>query len=405
MSQKDGSTSITETVNTAAAVTAAEGTTGTTAAPAESTTSAGTGTAAPETAFADEDAELARLEKQAADEETARRATETGSTTGGEGTGDETTTTATTAGDKAATGAATATTADATAKAAAAAKDPRTGAIIALRTELGRVNTALAVKEGENRVLKTLVDPVKFAAEAGGDGATTVQPSAEEQEQAAISAERIRISEEVDAGRMTMREYAEHTNELNARDRAVTLSLTEAMVQANAEPQNDLGLQEHLGTVIGKYPVLQKLTAAQLKPFEQLAYDQAAGEGKPIQAGPIGTKDLRERMGALATHFYAPGTAVAATTATGTGATGSGQPVKVQPTAAQREHKLTLAGTHPADIGATGSGATGGEPTDAQAEAALAQGEDAAILWMTNNPGYVNKKLGSSVRLPVARPR
>ncbi len=76
------------------------------------------------------------------------------------------------------------------------------------------------------------------------------------------------------------------------------------------------------------------------------------------------------------------GTTTATTSSSGTAAS-----------AGQREAKLTLAANHPPDIGNTGSGNTGGEPSEAQAEAALAQGEDAAIRWMEQHPGFVSKRM------------
>jgi len=346
-------------------------------APAESVVAEAAKTA-PENPFAAEDAELAALEAQVkAEPQDAGKEPEKGATPTDEPVK------ANESGNEVATKAAT-----------AAGHNASTAAIVALRKANSELKGALLVKEGENRVLKTLVDPEKFSAQPDQAAQAPAQLTPDEEFQA-LATERIRIAEEVDGGRMTMREYAELSNEIQARERALTVAAAEAVAQ---QPQNDLGLQEHVTTLIQRYPILNALTAAQLKPFEQMAYEQANLEGKPIQAGPAGTKDLRERMGALAAKVYGQPAAENLAPGAGTGAANSSA-IQTQPTAAEREAKLTLAGNHPPNIGNTGSGATGGEPSEAQATAALAQGEDAAIRWLEANPGFVQKQMGKSVRL------
>ena len=346
-------------------------------APAESVVAEAAKTA-PENPFAAEDAELAALEAQVkAESQDAGKEPEKGATPTDEPVK------ANKSGNEVATKAAT-----------AAGHNASTAAIVALRKANSELKGALLVKEGENRVLKTLVDPEKFSAQPDQAAQAPAQLTPDEEFQA-LATERIRIAEEVDGGRMTMREYAELSNEIQARERALTVAAAEAVAQ---QPQNDLGLQEHVTTLIQRYPILNALTAAQLKPFEQMAYEQANLEGKPIQAGPAGTKDLRERMGALAAKVYGQPAAEIPATGAAPGAANSSA-IQTQPTAAEREAKLTLAGNHPPNIGNTGSGATGGEPSEAQATAALAQGEDAAIRWLEANPGFVQKQMGKSVRL------
>ena len=382
MDQNADTTNTDTPAKAAIAQAAADGTPPGAAAPAESS-AAGAAKPAPDNPFAAEDAELAALEAQAkAEPKQGGKEPEKGAVAADEpGAGKESGTDA------------------ATTAAAAAGHNASTAAIVALRKANSELKGALLVKEGENRVLKTLVDPGKFAAEASGTETPAEEIAPEEQELQALAAERVRIAEEVDGGRMTMREYAEKTNEIQARERTLAALQTEQIIAAHAQPANDLGLQEHVTTLVQRYPILNSLTAAQLKPFEQIAYEQATMEGKPIQAGPLGTKDLRERMGTLATRVYGqPAAEGAATGGNGAGAV-TGPTVAGQPTAAEREAKLKLAGNHPPNIGTTGSGATGGEPTEAQASAALAQGEDAAIRWLEANPGFVQKQMGKSVRL------
>ena len=381
----------------------AENTPGATA-PAESSTGAAQPKAAPENAFAAEDAELERLQAQVLAESKAGGKTSEAGTTATDGTGTTAGegTAAAATGETTATGAAKpATVEDATAAAAAAGHNASTAAIVALRKANSELKGENLLLHGENRVLKTLVDADKFAGETTGGETTQVEPTPEEQELQALAAERVRLAEEVDGGRMTMRDYAEQTNSISARERELAAIQTQQIIEASSQPVNDLGLQEHVTTLIQTYPILQKLTAAQLKPFEQIAYEQAEAEGKPIQPGPIGTKDLRERMGVLATKVY--GVPVAATpaaaAATGASATTGSTTVRTQPNAAEREAKLTQAGAHPPDIGSTGSGNISGGPSDAEALAILiGRDEDAAMRWLAANPGFVQKQIGNSAR-------
>lgn len=356
----------------------------------QSSTDAPAGTPAG-SSFAAEDAELERVQ---AEEKAAREAAGKATESGTAATGDAGTQAASAAAAKPGDAATTKSVADATADAAAAGHNASQAAIIALRRQNSELKGALLVKQGENQVLKALVDPTKFAEEAG-DVETAAQPSPEQQELDELAAERVRLAGEVDAGRLTMTEYAEQTNAIGAREREVAAAQTQQAIADASRPTNDLGLQEHLTSLVGTYPILNTLTAAELAPFKDLAYAQAARDGTPIGTGPVGTKQLRERMGALATQFYGGAKAEPAADATNTGAgTGASPGTSTQPTAAQREAKLALAGSHPPDISATGTGNTGGEPSEAQAEAVLMGNEDAALAWMARNPAFAQKQIG-----------
>lgn len=395
MDQKADTTN-TEIAKAGIAAAEAEGTPGAVGAPAESSAAEAAKTAS-ENPFANEDAELAKLEAQVkAEAEAAGKAPDAGSTAT-DGTG-----TAPKSGTAAVTGAPAPAVADATAAAAAAGHNASTAAIVALRRKNQELSGALLVKEGENRVLKTLVDPEKFAGEA--DGTITPEPELTiDEEWQALADERVRLAEEVDGGRLSAKEQAEAENRSRARERE--LMAWEARQIVENSQRDDPGVREHVNSLVQRFPLMNVLTAAQLEPYVQQAKDQAAAEGKPIQPGPpnsVGSRDLRERMAALATQDYAKLLGVIPAAAGGNGAgagAATGSTVTAQPTAAEREAKLVLAGNHPPNIGNTGSGATGGEPTEAQATAALAQGEDAAIRWLEANPGFVQKQMGKSVRL------
>ena len=303
--------------------------------------------------------------------------------------------------------------------AATASKNTVESALIALR----RANSALKMEKaalvGENTVLKTLVQPGGAAAPAGEpDPAAAAQPSIEDQF-AAIDAEYTSIAAKVDNGELSMTDAEKQRQAIRVRerqltdDRAVQIA-TEAAVQ-NSAPVNDLGLQEHLNTLVEDYPVLKTLSKDELLPIEDLAYRNAEKTGNPIPQGPLGTKRLREAMAVIAERNYDPKAAehAAARAARKTGAApgaggqpqalGGAQPgpVKTQPTAQQREAKLRDAGNMPPDIGDIGAGANGGEISEAQAEQIINsfRNEDELIRWLDLHPQFVEKTMGRSMRL------
>ncbi len=291
--------------------------------------------------------------------------------------------------------------ADADAAAAAAATNPQTQAFIALRKKVSDLTGALLIKEGENRALKAMVDPTK----AAGDGAGEPEPLPTiEEALTAIEGEREALAAKIDAGTMTMVAYTKEINALARREREITLAEAEAIAQAAnvARPANDLGLEESTTQLLTEYPVLAKLTKAQLDPLNALAYEQATLEGKPIGEGPLGTKQLRWRMGDLAEQFYDPA-AHAARKAKTAAAPATGQPaasnVTALPTAAQREAKLALAAGMPPEIGKTGAGAPAGELTEEQIAAAMSGSEDARIAFMESHPALIQKVMGPGFRI------
>lgn len=282
----------------------------------------------------------------------------------------------------------------------------QTGAIIALRKKLQETTAALLIKEGENKALKALVTPGENTGDLNNGGQ---QQSHEEQtpEQvlADIEAERERIAAEVDAGRMTMVEYTKKANELTRSERDITLSMIS--VANTAAPTNDLALEEWTNTsLIPAYPVLSKLTKSQLDPLAAIAYQQAEMEGKPIQDGPSGTKELRQRIADLAEQTYDKQAWLKRMNAAGGQSVASGQQKPgattgaVGPTAQQREEKLRMAAEMPPEIGKIGAGATGGEMTEEQIEAAYMNGnEDQRLAFMKSHPALIQKVMGPGYRL------
>lgn len=352
--------------------------------------------------FADEDAALkaliaeqARLDAEAAGQVTGKpKEGETAGTTGEVKEGDAATAAAKAKAD-----------ADAVAAAAAAASNPQTQAFIALRKKVSDLTGALLIKEGENRALKAMVDPAK-AGEAGTGGPVVAEQTIDEA-LTAIEVEREALAAKINAGTMTMVAYTKEVNALARRERELMLAEAEAMAQAaasaNAQPANDLGLEEATTQLLTEYPVLAKLTKAQLDPLNALAYEQATLEGKPIGEGPLGTKQLRQRIADLAEQFYNPAAHATRKAKQATAAAQGQQPaasnVTALPTAAQRETKLTLAAGMPPEIGKVGAGAPAGELTEEQIAAAMSGSEDARIAFMESHPALIQKVMGPGFRL------
>ena len=294
--------------------------------------------------------------------------------------------------------------ADAAAAAAAAATNPQTQAFIALRKKVSDLTGALLIKEGENRALKAMVDPAKAGEADTGEPAQAEQTI--DEALTAIETQRETLAAQVDAGTMTMVAYTKEVNALARRERELMLAEAEAMAQsaasAHAQPANDLGLEEATTQLLTDYPVLAKLTKAQLDPLNTLAYAQAELEGKPFGEGPAATKQLRQRIADLAEQFYDPAAHTARKAKTAA-AIAAGQPaasnVTALPTAAQREAKLALAAGMPPEIGKTGAGAPAGELTEEQIAAAMSGSEDARIAFMESHPALIQKVMGPGFRV------
>ncbi len=297
--------------------------------------------------------------------------------------------------------------ADAAAAAAAASTDPQLRTIIALRKQNTDLKAAYLVKEGENRALKSLVDPAKAAGVTDGGEPAGETPSPTDEAHTAIEAEREALAAKVDGGTMSMVEYTKQVNVLARKERELVLAEAEAMAQAAAAsvtPATDLALEESTNALIAEYPVLSKLTRAQLDPINALAYQQLELEGKPITSeSPTETKRLRERMADLAEQLYdAPAHEVRKTKSATAAAAVPAKPgagnVRVLPTAEQRAAKLDLAAAMPPEVGKVGAGAPAGELTEEQIAAALSGNEDQRIAFMESHPQLIAKVMGPGYR-------
>jgi hypothetical protein len=288
-------------------------------------------------------------------------------------------------------------------------------ALIALRKKLSEISAANLMLQGENRALRAMVESLP---EQGAGGAkASVSTDGEEQDVAqqleAIDKAFLQIAEDVDEGKISMKEAEERRIELRRQERMLLQrQQQELLASVSSGPQsNDLGLQEHLMQLIREYPVLNRLTREQLEPYERIAYMMAEAEGRPIPEGPLGTKELRTRMAQLAERDFDPESyarrlqARSKTSGGGAahgkaGATDGKSAAGAAPTAAEREAKLKLAASMPPDIGSIGAGATGGEISEDHGAAVLfsLKDEEAAIKWLEANPQFVKKVMGRSMR-------
>lgn len=405
------------------------GATGQPGAPAGDGTTGAGATPAPavvkDNAFESEDAELARLEAEQAKATAAATAGAAGTAAAGQPAP-----VAAASGQPAAAAAA---------PGQPAAKDPAAqakelgnkveGAVIALRRKNAELAAHNLVLTGQVQALSSVADPARHAGpgtqEAGaGDTGGAAQLTIE-QELEAIDAKTAELAVKLDKGDIDMQEYVKETTGLRRKERELVREQAAADVAASVQgqPNNDLGLQEHVQVLLSSFPILNKLSRAQLEPYEKLAYSIAAAKGSPIPEGPMGTKRLREEMAELAERDFDPTRYAARQTARATaaqagggtaaqggqgqpGATGAAKPAAQQPTSAQRGAKLELAAGMPPDIGAIGAGATGGEITAEQGAAALSsfKNDDEAIRWLDANPQFVQKVVGGSFRVnPVKR--
>lgn len=288
-------------------------------------------------------------------------------------------------------------------------------ALIALRKQNRELGQALLVEKGKAEAFRSMAQPgAQAGAGEGGSGAPAGKDAGQttiEDELNALDAQELEIAEKLDRGALSEKEAVEQRIALRKQERELNAERARIENQAVASPQHDLAMEQSLTVLVNEYPILNKLNATQLAPFQALAFQQAEIEGKPIPKTTVGTVELRQRMARLAEQFYDPAAAQAraarvvasgSATAQPQGARpAAGQPATSTPTAAQRAAKLDLAASMPPDIGNFGAGATGGEITVEAGEAILASMNDvdARIRWMDQHPAFVSKVMGRSLGL------
>lgn len=231
-------------------------------------------------------------------------------------------------------------------------------------------------------------------AKAGGQAAQAAEPElTPEQELQDIDEQKLELAGQFDAGKITAKDMTAKQIELDRRAREIEREQHQP-APANAQ-RDDLTLAERTAQIETKYPVVKGLTEQETDALADLAYQQAAREGKPIGKGPTATLALRERVAILATRMYGTGQPAAAPSQPASGSTPA-QPAPLSPAAQARAAKLEQAATHPPDVSQLGSAGAGTGVTEdqlmARINAASTEEEVAAIL--AGAPQKVKQILG-----------
>lgn len=165
---------------------------------------------------------------------------------------------------------------------------------------------------------------------------------------AQMEAEQDALAERFDAGELSALDW-------QRQNRALQKQIDDArMAQRETQAiRSDQSLEAHAAQLVRDYPVLNAITDQQAAILSDLAYAEAAREGKPIGTGIEATKDLRTRIAVLATKLYGGATQPGQTTQSQAG----GQTLSQE--ALAREAKLDLQRGMPPDVSRMGSAASG----------------------------------------------
>lgn len=264
------------------------------------------------------------------------------------------------------------------------AHDDPTAAIVALRK---RSQALMADKLR----LEGMVQALQNIAPKPETKAAPAQPAADPRTH--LRDQRLALAAQADSGEITLVEMRQKDMELEDRIKEIEYQQLIAGMQQRQAPahETDLSLEQATAKLAADYPVLETLSVADLAPFKDLAYAQAAREGNPIQPGALGTLELRTRMAKLATKMYGAEPAPAAQT----------QP-KVEGTAVNHKAdalaaKVEMQAGMPPNVAALGKANTEQGMSEAELTARLTDPnltyEDSAKLLKTVSPA-LRQKLG-----------
>lgn len=160
-----------------------------------------------------------------------------------------------------------------------------------------------------------------------------------------MEAEQDALAEKFDAGELSALDWQRQNRALQKQIDEARLSQRETQAI-----RSDQSLEAHAAQLVKDYPVLNAITDQQAAILSDLAYAEAAREGKPIGTGVEATKELRTRIAVLANKLYG-------------GAGQTTQPKAGGQTLSQealaREAKLDLQMGMPPDVSRMGSAASG----------------------------------------------
>lgn len=261
---------------------------------------------------------------------------------------------------------------------AEAHKGNPTAALIAQRKKIQELATQNLLLQGQVQALTTVVQ-------------VPAQPGAEKTEEAPAAAtiqtirqEQVALAEQFDAGEISAKDMELKRQELADKEWEIRQV---GMQPAQAAPATDLQLEQATNLLEDQYPILKSpaLTAEMLDPLANIARNQAALEGTPIQSGAVGTLELRTRIAKLAQQMYGgPATPTVPTTTTA-----------LSPEAQAREAKLKLASTMPVDVTKLGSSASSGAMSEAEVLARMdGMNEAEQIALLESMPGLSARIMG-----------
>lgn len=215
-------------------------------------------------------------------------------------------------------------------------------AVIALRHKTKQL-------EQQNLLLQGQVQALSAIAQGKSEPGQEMEPEPKAPTLDSIRAQKKADAKAFDAGDISAEELEARRQALDDQEWELrTASIRQP--QPQAQPATDLQLEQATAKLEADYPVLSILTADDIEPLAQLAYRQAARDGKPIQPGAVGTLELRTRIAKIAQQMYGGGTQ---------GGTQTPQAqTELSPQARAREAKLDMAARMPPDVSKMGSAAT-----------------------------------------------
>ncbi len=259
----------------------------------------------------------------------------------------------------------------------AAPKPPQVVPAAALLAERRRAQQAemeAAELRGRVSVLETLNRPTDPNAPTPPAPAETVDRVT------AIDQEIDALAERFDRGDITMKEFKAQERALLNEQQTIR-----SQAQQYEAVANDGGLKAHSEQLMRDYPIVSRLNAAQVDALTQMAYADAALEGKPIGQGVDGTKDLRTRIAVLAQSKF------------GQPAAGSAPPAQPAPTRQMQQTAAALekAQAAPPDVSQMGSASTANLPSETEVLAQLDRmNDDEANAYLNSMPGLRAKIRG-----------
>lgn len=207
-----------------------------------------------------------------------------------------------------------------------------------------------------------------------------------EEQIAEIHQQRLDMAGQFEDGSVSAVDLEKTRLELEAKERDIRSASQPQALPVEAQPTQDLALEEHTRTLEEKYPSILKATEGQLKPLQEIARQKRMEQhGIDYPDSAQGTADLRTDIAILHESIYGtkptPGTEVV-------------KPAELSDSAKAREQKLKLAQGHPVDTSALGTQTDTVLVTDEQAMAKLSiMNDDEAIDFLDKNPA-LKQRLG-----------